>query len=286
MTAPRMRVSASRLSVYMDCALQARFKYIDRLPSLTNAHAAFGSCVHFALADYNRIGSISHAIDVFKKAWNDPDTIGSGIDVWPSGINFSGAKQRGIDMLNGFHEKQQWEPRDILAIEHKFLVPFGSYEITGAVDCAEVKKSGKGKSIVRIVDYKTNRRQPFRNALSLNHQFTLYDYAAHQKEFWVGNGDDFLPLENGLHWWEMLKDVPKRGVWYHLETQREFDVGIREQIDYMRAYRVCQMMERAEKHNVFVPDISGDSCTFCPYTKECGIPVRDFDPDDDEDAWI
>lgn len=269
----------------MDCSLQARFKYIDRLPSQTNAYAAFGSCVHYALADYNRGANLKRALDVFKKAWDDPGTIGAGIDVWPNGINFGGAKQRGIDMLTGFHEKQEWEPRDILAIEHKFLVPFGSFDIQGAVDCAEVKLSGRGKNIVRIVDYKTNKRQPYKNALNLNIQFTLYDYAARQKEFWVGNGPEFPELPNGAYHWEFLKDVPKRGVWYHLETQREFDVGVREQIDYERAYRVCQMMERAERHNVFVPTLSGDTCTFCPYTRECGLPIHDLDIEDD-DVWL
>lgn len=275
------------MTTWMTCPLQARFIYIDRLPRQNNAYAAFGSCVHHALAVYNEVGELQAALDAFTEAWHSPEKIGLQIDVWPPGINYMGARQRGIDMLRGYHEKQEWEPRDVLAVEHPFLVPFGSYEITGVVDLVEVKRSGRGKNVLRVIDYKTNKRQPFRNSLSVNIQFTLYDYAVRQKEFWLGNGPDFPPSPNGEYWWEFMKDIPKRGIWYHLETQKELDVGARDEMDYRRAYRICQMIERAEKLNVFVPNMTGDSCGFCPYTSECGLPIQELDPvEEDDNAWL
>lgn len=282
-----MRISASKLKVWSSCALQARFQYVDRLPRQSNAYAAFGSCVHYALADYNVHNDIQHAVDTFTDVWHEPEKIGSPIEVWPKGINYMGSRTRGIKMLTEYHEKMDLEEREVLGVEHKFLVPFGSFEITGIVDLLEVRKSGRGKNTVRVVDYKTNKRKPFKTALFADLQFTLYDYAVRQREFWVGNGDGFPELSNGAYWWEFYKDeaVPKRGIWYHLETQSEIDVGARDNNDYMRAYRICQMMERAQKFNVYVPNISGDSCGFCPYTKECGLPVERFDVED-ENAWL
>lgn len=293
---PRMRVSASRLTTWQTCPLQARFQYIDHLPRQTNAYAAFGSCVHHCLAHYNTTGDIESTLKLFVDIWNKPEKIGIAIEVWPRGINYGGSRDRGLDMLRLYHEKQEWEPRDVIAIEHRFLVPFGSFEIQGAVDLIEVKKSGRGKNTLRVVDYKTNRKTPFRDALALNVQFTLYDWAVRQREFWVGAKDpttgeplaDFPEVPGGEWQWELLKDMPKRGIWYQLETQKELDVGVREDIDYRRAYRVCQMIERAEKFNVFVPNISGDTCTFCPYTKPCGLPVDRLDDpeEEDSDAWL
>lgn len=282
----RMRVSATKLSTWMTCPLQARFHYIDRLPSVTNAYAVFGRCVHESLALYNNNGGdLQAALDLFVDIWHDPDKIGSPIDVWPMGINYNGARERGINMLTGYHDKQQFEHRDIIAVEHPFLVPFGSYEIQGVVDLVEVKTSGKGKNILRTVDFKTNKKQPYRNALNINIQFTLYDYAIRQKEFWYGNGPDFPELPNGPYWYEFLKDLTKRGIWYQLENHKELDVGLRDEADYKRAYRICQQIERAQTHNVFVPNLSGDSCGFCPYQKECGLPVERFEIED-EDGWL
>lgn len=280
-----MRVSASKLKTWISCPLQARFRYIDRIHKEgTNAYAAFGSCVHHALENYNTYGNVTDAVDVFCDVWDNPAKIDSAIEAWPPGINYSGALQRGKNMIRGYHEKQQWETRTVLAAEHKFLVPFGSYEMQGVVDLVELKQSGKGQRTVRVIDFKTSRKAPSRDTLRLDVQFTAYDYAARQKEFWVGNGKEFPALDNGEYWWEMLKDLPTRTFWYHLEGQKDIDAGARDEQDYMRLYRVCQMMERAEQHNVFVPNISGESCTYCPYTKECGLPVAEFDNDPDE--WV
>lgn len=284
-----MRISASKLKTWSSCALQARFQYIDRLPRQSNAYAAFGSCVHHALADYNLHSDIQHAVDVFTDVWHAPEKIGSPIDVWPTGINYSGSRTRGIRMLTEYHDKMEHEPRDVIAIEHPFIVPFGSYEIQGIVDLLEVRKSGRGKNTLRVVDYKTNKRKPYKTALMADLQFTLYDYAVRQREFWVGtegvDEDKFPPLENGAYWWEFLKDLPKRDIWYHLETQSDIDVGARDQMDYKRAYRICQQIERAQTYGVYVPNISGDSCGFCPFTKECGLPVERFEQEDD-DEWL
>lgn len=286
---PRMRISASKLKVWSSCALQARFQYVDRLPRQSNAYAAFGSCVHHALADYNTNGGdIQRAVNAFTDAWHKPESIGSPIDVWPTGINYQGSRTRGIRMLTEYHDKMDLEPRDILAVEHSFCVPFGAYEIQGIVDLFEVRKSGRGKSTLRVVDYKTNRKKPYKTALFADLQFTLYDYAVRQKEFWTGSDaepDKFPALTNGDYWWEFHKSSPTRGIWYHLETQAEIDVGARDMNDYKRAYRICQQIERAQKYNVYVPTISGDSCGFCPFTKECGLSLDRLEQEDDE-AWI
>lgn len=281
-----MRVSATKIKTWMACPLQARFQYIDRLPRPgANAYAVFGTVVHMALEHYNLHGDVKAATALFVDIWDDPGKIGSPIDAWPPGLNYSGSLQRGKDMIRGYHEKQQWEARTVLGAEHKFLVPFGSFEIQGVVDLLELKQSGRGQNTVRVIDFKTSKRAPYRDTLRLDVQFTAYDYAVRQPEFWLGNGSDFPPLDNGEYWWTMLQDLPKRTFWYHLEGQKDIDAGARDQQDYMRLYRVCQMIERAEKHNVFVPNISGDSCNYCPFTAECGIPVAEIDIDD-EDAWV
>jgi len=267
------RISASKMSTFMTCPLQAKFQYLDKLPRKQHASASFGTCVHHALDFYNNTGDLNRSVNEFLDVWENPEKLGVTPETWPKGGTYGGMRQRGIEMLRGYHDGLKWDTREVLATEHKFLVPLGEFEVTGFVDLLELRKNKRGKSEIRVVDYKTNKKQPFLNSLHLNIQFTTYAYAAEQPEFWLGNGPDFPAMENGAYYWEMYKDLPRRPIWYQLETQKEMDAGLRDDQDYMRLYRVCKEMAKAVKYDVFIPQISGDSCVFCPYTEPCGIPI-------------
>lgn len=277
------RLSASRLSTWMTCPLQAKFQYIDRLPRKQNASASFGSCMHHALDVYTRTHDVEGAVATFKDVWTNPEKLGVTPETWPQRQTFGGLMARGLDMLRDYHEKLKWENREVIATEHKFLVPFGEFELTGAVDLLEVKKDSKGKPTLRIVDFKTNQRAPFISNLRLNIQFTIYDYASRQPEFWAGNGPDFPGIPNGEWLMEINKDLPRRGVWYGLLQSKEYDAGPRDDADFLRLYRVAREMKKALEHDVYVPNISGDSCTFCPFTKPCQLPIepRTYNPEDE-----
>lgn len=269
-----MRLSASKMNTFMTCQLQAKFRYVDRLPSESNARAAFGSCVHHALEIYNTSGGdVSLAVQAFRESWNDPESIGSGFTYWPRYSTFGGLMIKGTDIVREYHEKQRWEKRRVVAAEHRFLVPFGAHELTGMVDLLETKKSSKGQEVLRTVDYKTNSRQPSSPELRVNLQFSVYLYASLQPEFWLGNGADFPPMANGDFYWETLKSLPRRAIWYHLQSNKEVDAGDRSDKDFMRLYRVADEIERALKYEVFMPNISADSCLLCPYTEPCGIEI-------------
>lgn len=277
-----MRISASLLKTWMGCPLQARFKYVDHLPDVSNAKTAFGSCVHHALEHYNQTGDVERSIEIFKDVWDDPAKIGAEFAWWPKFTTFAGLRNRGIEVLREYHEKQKWENRLVLGAEHRFRVPFGEHELVGIVDLLEMKKSGRGKNTLRIVDYKTNAKAPSIGELRVNVQFTAYHYASMQPEFWLGNGPDHPPVPDGQNLWDRLQDAPRRAYWYHLMTNKEIDAGERDDADFMRLYRVATEISRALEHQVFVPNISGDTCVFCPYTEPCGLPIPKADRDDDD----
>lgn len=280
-----MRLSASRLGTWMDCPLQAKFQYVDLLPRSQNAAATFGSCIHKALQVYNDSGNnLEQAINVFKEWWNNPEKYGIEPQVWPKGQSFGGYMKKGIDALTEYHNQVKWEKRDIIGTEVEFLVPFGEYELTGAIDLLDIVGDKKGRKTLRITDYKTNGRAPYVSNLRLNIQFSIYDYASRQEEFWTGASPEFPGVENGAWWWEMVKDMPRQNVWYGLMQKKPFDAGERDDPDYMRLYRAAREIEKALEHNVYVPDISGDTCTFCPYTVPCRLPINPLDYDPDEDT--
>lgn len=268
-----MRLSASRMNTWMTCPKQAFFKYsgqFDGEPQ--NAAASFGTCIHHALDFYNQTQDINNAIALFDDVWHNPEKLDVVPDVWPRYSSFTGYHEKGINALKSYDEQLNWGNRTVLASEHKFLVPFGKHELTGFVDCLELAGSKRGQ-VVKTVDYKSSARAPRLESLRLNCQFTIYDYASRQPEFWLGNGEDFPPMENGEHWWTFAQDLPRQNIWYGLMQKKEFDAGERGQADFMRLYRVADEIERAIEHDVYVPNISGDSCLYCPYGDPCGLPI-------------
>lgn len=270
-----LRFSASRLKTWQTCPLQGHFKYDLRIPEEgNNAKAVFGSAVHAAMEHYNKTGNLPVAEAIFEDLWLNPEKLGAPVDtlVWPLRTTFSGLKSKGIEILRDVDQKISHEKRDVIGVEHKFLVPFGKYELTGVVDLLEVRTSGRGKNILRVVDLKTNSRQPNFAELYLDIQFTIYYYASLQPEFWFGNGPDFPPMPRAQERYDAYNDLPRRPIWYHLMGIREIDAGPRDDEDFMRLYRLCEMVEKAQEHKIFVPKI-GDGCTFCAYHEPCGVKI-------------
>jgi hypothetical protein len=119
---------------------------------------------------------------------------------------------------------------------------------------------------------------------------TIYYYASMQPEFWLGfddgtsmtQNDDgsprYPPMENGQELYERFKDADRKVIWYHLRQNKELDCGPRDDGDFLRLLRCCDEIEKAMKYDVYVPSISGDACTFCPYTEQCKAYVPPVDP--------
>lgn len=271
-----MRLRQSTLKVYNACPLQAYLNETTTSVSQANAKAVFGTVVHYSLDKYHNGTPIDECINIFKELWNDPERITQKPEVWPKGMSYGGLRQQGIDILKSYDKRNRWENRTILASEHRFLVPFGDHELEGTVDFVEVKKDGRGRRTLNISDLKTTSRQPTIAELKLDLQFTVYCFASLQREFWVGNGPDYPPILNGAALFEDLKDVPRRGVWFHLMGSRELDAGERDDDDFMRLYRLVTEIERAWQAKVFVPHI-GDACTFCSHKEHCNIKIPSRD---------
>lgn len=269
-----MKYSASMISTWMKCPLQAKYNYIDKLPQLNNAAASFGTCVHAALEHYNKgdVTTAEDAIQYFLYYWENPGLLDSEPEVWPKRTSYAGYREKGVEMVSAYIESQAWSSREVLATEHKFCVPFGDHQLSGIVDVLELDGDK-----LKIVDLKTGQR-PNADNLYLNIQFTIYVLASLKKEFWVGNGEDKYPgLENGEELFEKFKNVDRQGIWFDLKNCKEYNVGRRDDPDFMRLYRCCKEIDKAIEHDVFVPCISGDSCGWCPYSEVCPawIPVEE-----------
>lgn len=271
-----MRFSASTLKVWSVCPLQAHYKKTMDYQELRNGKTSFGTCIHDALERYNQDGDVDEAIERFKYTWANPEVLDAAIDIWPKYTSYGGLRAKGIEMLKEYDSKNQWDNRVVVATEHEFKVPFGDHELSGFVDLIEHKKNGQGKNILKIVDFKTASKQPMLQDLRLDLQFSVYLYSSMQPEFWMGY-DNVPGMPNGDELYEKYKKMDRRGIWYHLMTNKEINAGARDDGDFMRMYRLCLEIANAFDKQVFVPTINGSSCTFCSFTEVCAavIPVQD-----------
>ena len=263
----------------MNCSLQVKFSEQYPEDRQQNAAASFGTCIHHALELYNRGASCEDAVNEFLRVWDDPTVLDVTPTSWPKYSSFGAYRMLGVEIIQNVHEKLLWEHREVVACEHNFTVPFGEFYLTGTVDLIEKRQNASGKTVLRIVDYKTNKKQPTLISLQNNIQFSTYIYASLQPEFWDSLG--------GLPSFEFYQNVPRRGIWYHLNNSKEIDVGPRDQKDFERLYLACSNIKRAIDNDVFIPSINGDSCNFCSYKEQCGIRIPDLEEmENDLERWI
>lgn len=222
--------------------------------------------MHDAIELYNITGDLKAATERFKETWEDPSILNAEVNLWPSVVSWGELKTRGIQCLQKFSEDSKWENRNILATEHKFVVPFGEHTMSGIVDSLELLGSLRNPKELRVIDYKTSSRTPTRIDLRFDIQFTIYMYATEQPEFWEG-------IEGGEQLFESLRNTRRVGVWYSLWNHKMTDVGPREDVDLMRLHRAMLEIEKAVDKEVYVPSISADSCMWCPYTDYCAVTI-------------
>jgi len=271
-----MRFSASRLKTYMECQLQAKYRYEDNLPRRQNAAASFGTIAHKAIQTYYESGGdYERAVKTFKGLWANPARAGVEPEYWPKRTSFGSYMGRGLEMLKQLHASHAWQTFHLIACEQPFLVPFGKYELTGFIDLLGVEKSGTGTELLKIIDFKTSSRTPSTAALALDVQFTTYHYAVNQREFWVGveGNPEFNGIVNGEWLWETIgRDMQKRCIWWALNSGRQIDAGPRVERDHQRLYRVCSEIEKSIDAGVAVPKI-GEACNWCDFQEPCALEI-------------
>lgn len=148
----------------MDCSLQAKFGYIDKIPQSSGSAAVYGSAVHEAIDSYHKGKTLDEAVEVFRDYMNNNEP-----DYWNRMTSFTSYMDQGPKMIADYIDQRKWSTTDVVASEFRFMVPFGEHQISGIVDILELSHD---HSLMKIVDLKTGKR-PIMDALHLNIQFCV-----------------------------------------------------------------------------------------------------------------
>lgn len=265
-----MKVSPSMLKTFGDCALQGKYKYVDRLPDdQTGSSAHWGTSLHHAAEMFIK-GSLDKdaAVREFTEYYDSVTP-----DYWNRRTSYTNQKDTGKRVIEDYVDNYNWERRTPIAAEHRFMVDIGEHQISGIVDLIDVWDD---PIELIITDLKSGAR-PKGGAIGmqLNVQFTSYIYASLKKEFWTGypgQEDKYPGMPNGEALFEAFQDVPRKGIWYDLKKNQEVDVGPRGEQDFGRLYRIIEQIDRAIEYEVFVPSVNADWCEYC-FVKDTLCPV-------------
>ena len=260
-----MKFSASMLKTFQECALQAKFSYMDQRPQQTGSAALFGSTVHEAIDMYHNGHTEEQCVAYFIDFMNNNEP-----DYWNRRTTLSGYLDQGVTMIREYVKSRQWSDTEVIASEFRFMVDIGEHQFSGIIDSLMLPND---HSALYIVDNKTGKR-PILDALYLNIQFTGYHWATYQKEFWCGypgQEDKYSGFENGEELWEYFKDIPREGYWLDLKKMEYIYVGPRGPLDFARMYRLMEQVSRAIELDACIPTIDESTCTWCPYQDVCPV---------------
>ncbi len=144
------------------------------MPDDAGAPAALGSLVHEVLAEFlrpDREGDRTHAalIEIAAERWRN--------DIARYRPQVEECRRDYYAMLETWWAGEGASPRppDVVAVEHQFDIEVGDIRLVGAIDRVDRTSAGDG---IRIVDYKTGRREPRPDSMPDDLQLAVYHLAA------------------------------------------------------------------------------------------------------------
>ena len=153
--------SYSKLSMYTECPLKYKFKYLDKLKEEPKSYFAFGNSIHKALEFLHAVSnppfpSIEEVLEFYKKEWGVKSWIEKGYkDPEKEAVDFS----KGSEMLKAYYAHNKAALKPPFLLEYSTDVEVDGLKVRIIADRIEYLGGGE----VDIIDYKTGKdvkRQP------------------------------------------------------------------------------------------------------------------------------
>jgi len=238
---PAPRLSYTRLSLWEQCPLAYRFRYVDRLESESSDAAAFGKAIHAALEHLvrehvaeERQGALDtdRASEHWKRAFAEAALVGAG------------RFEEGLRLVRSFVAEQgPLSAQGVLAIEAPFELTIGEFTVIGFMD----RVDRVGDEAIRILDYKSSRLLFAREELDSSLQASIYTLAAQRLWPWARR------IEVGF--WMLRHDLVQ-------QTERTV-----EQLEATRLY--VETLGEAIRAATDYPSRPNPNCAYCDYRRGC-----------------
>ncbi|MDD5629419.1 MAG: PD-(D/E)XK nuclease family protein [Elusimicrobia bacterium] len=234
-------LSHSSISMYSECPLKYKLKYVDKIPEKPKRFFSFGQSVHLALEFFYGgktppAPSLEELLQSLKANW-----VSVGYRDKAEEAEYF---RQGKDILTRYHRKHAGDFALPLKVEYEFEMTVDGVPVTGKVDRVDRLEDGR----LSVLDYKTGKALAV-DRIETDAQLTMYQLAC----------EACLAAEVG------------RLTFYHLPLLKPHSVGRRpeSQVDALR--RKIVETAAAIVAERFEPKPSENSCRWCDYKPYCPI---------------
>lgn len=234
-----MKLSYSAISTYLECPLQYKLIYIDKLKRLPKPYFSFGSSLHKA-TEYFYSGmfttqpSLSEFLKYYEENWES--------EGFESKEEEKKHFELGKKILDKFYEINSKDYKTPIAVEYNFNVDLEGLVLTGFIDRVDKLPSGN----LEIIDYKSGKRFPSINELNEDLQLSIYHIAAEKT-------------------WEIL---PEKLTIYHLRSNTPLSTQRKPEQIKEATKKILKVSNDIEKGKFEPKEHSFCPCDFpqyCPY---------------------
>lgn len=249
--------SYSRMSMYTECPLKFKFRYVDKIPEKPKSYFAFGHSVHSALEFLYGVKSppfptAEETLRAFENDWKSSSWADKG---YLSAELAEKDFMEGRRMLTAYYRKHGETLSVPLAVEYKTNLKVDGLSVMSVVD--RIDYLGEGR--ISIVDYKTGKdvkRDP--------DQLHMYQKICETDPGLKKIAQDRCNMDGGDIRVEKL-------VFYHVPSLKE-NVFERSPEDELKIFwdKVLGVAESIASGR-FEPTPGERQCKFCDYKKFCPV---------------
>ena len=174
----KIKLSATRINVFLQCKLKYKFNYIDHLPRLSSLAFSLGTAIHESLEFAGKIWSENERFsdEDIERILNKYNEVSIRESLYDLSVH-----NEGLTMLKKRLEEFVFGGEKLIALEKSFGMPDTDEVITkrgvpliGAID----RVSTYDDETLVVSDYKTLSTAPTTDEIKSDIQLSLYDVAA------------------------------------------------------------------------------------------------------------
>jgi DNA helicase-2/ATP-dependent DNA helicase PcrA len=239
----KLRLSASSIEDYEACPLKFKFSHFLKIPTGPQATLTFGHIMHRSVRRYFELrargeASFDAVRDFYETSWRN-----TGFEDEYQEQTY---KQKGLEQLRAFVEKQGCTKILPLSMETSFSLDLGEILLEGRIDQISpmTPRAGENEDVVELIDYKTGKPRSQKDADG-SLQLSVYALAAQEE----------------------LKLKPRRLTFYCLSNNQTVHTARTDSDLKALKTRVLTVADQI-RGNQF-PPTPGFVCKFCDYRPIC-----------------